>query len=133
MNWIKLLFSRRRQYSDLSDELRAHLEEKIDDLVAQGIPRKDAESQARREFGNLSLTEQDSRAPWRWPKLENLFLDARYALRSFRKAPAFTIIAILTLALGIGANTAIFTVINSVLLRDLPFPRASRLLDLSSR
>ena len=132
MSWLPHSF-RPRRFADLSAELRSHLEEKIDDLVSQGIPRDEAEAQARREFGNLTLTERDSRDVWRWPRLENVVLDARYALRSFRKAPGFAAIAILTLALGIGANTAIFTVINSVLLRDLPFPRGSRLLYVSTR
>ena len=127
------LFSRRRRFADLSEELRTHLEQKIDDFVAQGIPRRQAEAQARREFGNLTPTERESRDVWRWSRLENLLLDARFALRTFRKTPGFTTIAILTLALGIGANTAIFTVINAVLLRDLPFPHASRLLYISTR
>lgn len=133
MSWLARVFLRHREFADLSAELRSHLEEKIEDLVAQGVPRQEAEAQARREFGNFTLTERDSREIWRWPRLENFILDARYALRSFRKAPAFTIIAVLTLALGIGANTAIFIVVKAALLRPLPFPNAPRLLNISAR
>ncbi|MGB6961836.1 MAG: permease prefix domain 1-containing protein, partial [Candidatus Acidiferrum sp.] len=79
MNWLKQLFSRRRLYTDLSAEMRQHLEEKIDEFVAAGLPRKEASAAARREFGNLSLIENDSREVWQWPSIESFFADVRYA------------------------------------------------------
>ena len=125
--WLKQLFSRRRLYSDLSEEIREHLEEKIEELVAGGMPRKEAAAVARREFGNVGLTEEDSRVVWRWQFIEEFVVDLRYGLRMLCKSPGFTAVVILTLALGIGANTTIFGVINATLLRELPFPNANRL------
>jgi predicted permease len=120
MSWFKQLFSRRRLYNDLSEEIREHLEEKIEELVATGIPRKEATAAARREFGNVTLTEEDSRIVWRWPSIESFFADLRYALRTLRKTLGFTATAIVTLALGIGANTAIFMLLDAIRLRSLP-------------
>jgi predicted permease len=120
MNWLKQLFSRRRLYNDLSDEMQQHLEEKIEELVAGGVSRREASAAARRAFGNVTLMEQDSRDVWCWPTLESLFADVRYALRTLRKSPGFTATAIVTLALGIGANTAIFMLLDAIRLRSLP-------------
>src|SRR5438477_4575873 len=126
MSWIKRLFSRRRLYGDLSEEIREHLEEKIEELVAGGMSRKEAAARARREFGNVTLAEEDSRAIWRWTSIENLLMDVLYALRTLRKDRRFTSIAILALALGIGAATVVFSVVYSVFFNALPYKDFNR-------
>ena len=130
MKWMKQLFSRRRMYADLSDEIQSHLDEKIEDLVAGGMARKEATRAAYREFGKLGLREQDSPNVWRWPSLDNSLADLRYALRMLRRNPVFTAVALLTIAIGIGANAAVFTVLNSVLLKPLNYPESEQLVSL---
>ena len=120
MSWIRDLFRRRRIYGDLSAEMEEHLREKVDELVAAGMPLQDAEDTARREFGNMTLIEENGREVWQWPTLEGFFADIRFAMRMLAKNPGISSVAILSFALGIGANTAIFSVINAVLLRTLP-------------
>ena len=118
MMWLKQLFSRRRLYGDLSEEIQEHLEEKIEELVAGGISRKEATYAARREFGNVTLTEEDSRAVWRWAAMEDFFMDVRFGARMLRKNPGFATVAIVTLALGIAVNTTIFSSVNGWMLRS---------------
>ncbi len=127
MNWLTQLFSRRRHYAELSESIREHLDEKIDDLMEDGMSREEAERTARREFGNVTLIEERSREVWQWPRLENLWADIRLASRQLLKSPGFTITAVLTLALGIGANTGIFTLMHTLLLRSLPISDPDRL------
>jgi predicted permease len=107
--------------------MREHLEERVAALLAEGIPREEAEYQARREFGNVTHIEEQSRAVWQWPRLESLLADVKYALRQMRRSPGFAATAIGTLALGIGAAAAMFTVVDHVLLRPLPYKDPGRL------
>src|SRR5207244_12484280 len=95
--------------------------------------RDEAGRAARREFGNVTLLEERGREVWRWTILENLISDVRYGFRQLRKSPAFAAAAVVTLALGIGANTAVFSVVNAVILRPLPFPEPDRLVSVRSR
>lgn len=127
MNWVKQLFARRRIYSDLSDEMRQHLEEKVADLIQSGMPREEAMAAARRAFGNVASLRERGREPWQWPSIESLFFDIRYALRQLRRQPSFAIVAVLILGIGIGANTAVFSVIDTLLLAPLPFRAPERL------
>jgi predicted permease len=127
MNWLRQLFSRRRRYDELSETIREHLDEKIADLMDRGMTREQAEHAARREFGNVARIEERSREVWQWPPLESIWADSRFAFRQLWKSPGFTATAVLTLALGIGASTAIFSVVDTVLLRPLPFPAYQRI------
>ncbi|MGE5324291.1 MAG: ADOP family duplicated permease [Actinomycetota bacterium] len=131
MSWLTQLFSRRRVYTDLSDEIREHLREKVEELMAGGLPRQQAEETARREFGNAALIEEHGREVWHWAVLESLFADLKYAVRRLKSSPGFTLVAVATLAIGIGGNTAIFTLIHAVMLRSLPVRDPQQLLRLS--
>src|SRR6267142_5233801 len=127
MKRLKQLLSRRRLYADLDEEIAFHLEQRVQELVATGMSAKDASAAARREFGNVGVVKETAREAWGWRWLEDLFGDLRFGVRMLRKNRGFTAVAVLTLALGIGANTAIFTIFDAVLLESLPVREPSRL------
>ncbi len=130
MNRLKRLFLRKQLYSELSEEIQAHLDEKVEELVADGMPREEAIYSARREFGNVHLIQQNSREVWGWPSVESLLLDIRHGLRALSHSPVFTVVALLTIAIGIAANAAVFSVVNSVLLKPLRYPHSEELVAL---
>lgn len=130
MGWIRQLFSRRRRYDELAETIREHLNEKIADLMDRGMTQEQAESTAHREFGNVTRIEERSREVWQWPTLESIWSDIKFALRQLRRSPGFTIVALSTLALGIGVTAAIFSVMNAVLLRPLAFSNSEQLVQL---
>jgi putative ABC transport system permease protein len=133
MTWFQQLFTRHKIYSDLSEEIQQHLDEKTEALMAEGMSREDAQRAAKREFGNVTRMQEQGREAWMWPMAESLWSDAKFAVRQLTKNPGFALTAILTLALGIGATTAIFSLVNTVLLRPLPFPEPAQLVWLSQQ
>ncbi len=111
--------------------MRGHLAERVDELVAGGMERSDAEHHARREFGNLSLIAEDGRAAWGGRWFDDFVADLWYGLRMLRKAPGSTAIAVVILAVGIGSNAAVFSLINALLLRKLAVPSPHELISIS--
>src|SRR5580698_3085098 len=127
MDWIPQIFRRRKFYEDLSEEIRLHIEERAEQLMCDGMSAEEAKRTARRAFGNLALLEQRSREVWQWPTLESISADVRFALRQLRKSPGFTVTAVLTLMLAIGANAVVFGLLNALILRPLNVPQAESL------
>ena len=128
MNWFSQLRQGRRIQNDVAEEIAQHLEEKAAALIAEGLSRKEAEEAARREFGNVTSIQERSRDVWSWTWLELAMTDVQRACRRLIHAPGFTVVSLLTLALGIGATTGIFTLLNVVLLKSLPVPNPQELL-----
>ena len=127
MQLLSRLSGRSRRYDDIDVSIREHIAERADELMEEGMPREQAEQAARREFGNVALIELRSREQWQWQGLESVLADLKFTLRRLRKSPAFAITVLLTLAIGIGANTAVFSVVDGVLLKPLPYPDSNQL------
>jgi predicted permease len=127
MKLIPKIFRRRYLYDEISEEIRLHIEEHAERLMDQGMSRKEALLEARRAFGNRTVLEERSREVWQWPTLESIMADVRFALRQLRRSPGFTFAAIATMALAIGANAVVFSVLNVFVLRPLDVPQAQSL------
>jgi predicted permease len=127
MQWLSRLRPRNRRYDDLAVSIQEHIDERTEELMDDGMSRKEAAQKARREFGNMTVVAERSREVWQWPVLESLWADVRHALLRLRRSPGFAATVILTLAIGIGANTTVFSVLNSVLIKPLPYPKPDQL------
>ena len=125
---IQMLFGRGQAGTRLDDELRFHIERQTAENIASGMSAEEARYAALRSFGNPALLREQARATWGWNGLESILRDLRYGARTLRRTPGFTAIAIVVMALGIGANVALFTVVRGVLLRPLRFEDPNRLL-----
>jgi predicted permease len=132
MGWFDRIFRRRELYDEMAEEMREHIAEKTEQLMRlENLSRAEAREAAIRAFGNPSLIETKGREVWQWPILDSIVADLKLALRRLRKSPGFAATVLLTLGIGIGSNTAVFSVIDNVLLKPLPYPDSDRLVFLS--
>ena len=124
---VKSLLRKRRMDEEMAEELEFHQALLRERFQRQGVPQAEADLATRRAFGNASLWQERLREIWQFRAFENFLRDLRFSVRLLRKAPGFTAVALLTLALGVGANTAVFSLINGLLLRPLAVPHAEQL------
>jgi predicted permease len=127
MSLISSIFGRSRLFNDLNEEMRLHIEERTEQLMREGVSQQEAERQALVAFGNPTLMEERSRVVWQWPTVESIAADVRLCLRQLRKSPGFTVAAVLTLTLAIGANAVVFGIMDGLILRPLNVPQADTL------
>ena len=130
MRRIRYLVNRERQLTELQEEMRLHLELRSARLSAGGVPSSEAQDAARRQFGNQTRLAEESRETWSFNWFDHLAEDLVLAARTLRSAPAFTAVAVLTVACGIGLNTAVFSIVNAVMLRDLAIADSARLVSM---
>jgi predicted permease len=132
MGWLRRVLHKSRREKQLDSELRFHIEQQVADYIKAGAAPEEARRRAWREFGGIDQVKEQCHEAQRGYLIETIVQDAHYGLRTLRKAPGFTAVVVLTLALGIGANTAIFSLVDGVLLRALPFPHADRLVSVTA-
>src|SRR5207302_519956 len=141
MAWLKMVwreigrrlaywFHRDTHASDLEEEMRLHIDLRAQKLEQRGLAPAEAGYAAQRQFGNRTHLAESSREMWGWGAWERLVQDVHHALRRLRKTPGFAAVAVLTLALGLGMNTAVFSVVNAVMIRRLPYQEPHRLISL---
>ena len=124
---LRKLWRRQAREAELDAELQFHVETEAEEQIAEGLPADDARRAARRSLGNITLTKEDARAVWTWGPVERLLQDVRYAIRVLARQRSFTATAVATIVLIVGGTTAVFTLVNAVLLRPLPYPESGRL------
>src|SRR5215467_6483080 len=124
---LSRLFQRDRLNDDLQQEMRTHVELRTQDYLDRGFSPEEARRLARRQFGNRTALLERAGEAWAFPRIENLLQDVRYGARALRRSPAFTLTAIILLALGIGATSGVFSVVDRLLFRSLPFRNSGQL------
>ena len=132
MSWFERIFRRRRLDDDLAEEMREHIEERTEQIMRlENLSRSEARQAALRAFGNPTLIQTRSREVWEWSRLGTLLADFKLVARRLSRSPGFTVTVLLTLSIGIGVNTAVFSIVDSILLKPLPYPQSDRLVTLS--